>query len=265
MHDIDFLPPKYRDLSARRNIKLSRVVVVGAFALAIVGAAVMQRHIHSQLVAEVDGVQPLHATAELLSRDLTATNEQLDAENRVADLITYMRHPWPRTQLLAVVLAPLPESLSLDQINNIEQKIEKKTTATQSMRRNRKRKARANEEDGTDKLAPAQRDLKHLRATSDLSQTVIIVTGRTQDRAALYYYLARLGESEFIVKAELKSVEAGHDRRAVSRVPVRGQVQIAQQDEQPPTPTTKFVARLVVSRGYGQGSPKKQDSDHQDS
>ena len=264
MHDIDFLPPKYRDLSARRKIKFSRVFVVGAIILTIVGAAVMQHHTHARLVAEIESVEPLHATAELFSRDLKATRAQLKTENKVANLITYMQHPWPKTQLLAAIVQPLPDALSLEQITVTQQTIEKKTSATESMRRKRKPRARAKTNDA-DKLAPAERDLKHLRATSESSQTVVIVTGRTRDRAELYYYLARLGESDLIAKAELKSVEAAHDRPAARSLRGRGTIPTALGRNEPATPSTKFVARVVVVRGHGQSLPKNEDSDQQES
>jgi hypothetical protein len=252
MHDVDFLPPKYRDLSARRNIKLSRFVVVGAIAVALVGAALMQLHMRRQLTAEIESVMPLHNTAELHSRDLKATQEQLDNKSKLAQLVTYLQHPWPRTQLLAAVIEPLPESMSLDQISISKLKLDVKKAATKTTRRKRKTKTRAQAEAEADKLTPAQRDLKHLRMLSDASHTVIIVTGRTSDRAALYYYLARLGESDLIIKAELQSLETASDRRSSGR-------RQASANHEPPS-TAKFVARLVIERGHGQVDPANENS-----
>ena len=246
MHDVDFLPPKYRDLSARRNIKFSRVLVVGAIALAIVGAAVMQNRSYRQLAAEIEAIEAFHATAEDQSQDLKQITERLESENKMAALVTYLQHPWPRTQLLAAVIDPLPESLSLDQISFSNQKLEQKKATTHNTRGKRKTTNRDQEKAAAEKLLPAERDLAHLRKHYDPSHTVITVVGRTSDRAALYYYLGRLGESDLIVKAELKSLESALDRRSYNR----GRTSQAQ----PPAATvmTKFVARLVIRRAHGQ-------------
>jgi hypothetical protein len=249
MQDVDFLPAQYRDLSARRNIKLSRFVVVGAIILALVGTAVTQSHLHRQLVAEVDGVKPLHESAELLSQELKDTQTQLANESKMAALVTYLRHPWPRTQLLAVVMDPLPETLSLDQITISEQAIEAKVAATQTSRIKRAPVNSAKATADADKLLPAERDLKQLRETTGTMQTVIIIAGRTRDRAELYKYLGRLGESDLIVKAELKSLEAAPDVAAASKATETGEKSASH------TPSAKFVARLVVKRAHGQTPP----------
>ncbi|MCG8587430.1 MAG: hypothetical protein MI757_22210 [Pirellulales bacterium] len=255
MHDVDFLPSKYRDLSARRNIKLSRFVVVGAIALAIVGAATMQSHVKRRLVAEIDSLTSLHMTAETYTNDLASTNSRLDTERGTAELITYMRHPWPRTRLIATVVEPMPDSLSLDQISISDQKIEAKKAATLTSSNRRKTRDRRQEAAALAALSPAERDLKHLREKFDTSETVIMVVGRTKDRAALYYYLARLAESDLIVKAELKSLESAPDPRTGGRRGVRVGGDVAATSKS----TAKFVARLVVARGHGQGSPPEDD------
>ena len=258
MHDVDFLPAKYRDLGARRNITLSRVVVVGIFALAIVGAAIMQYQSSKRLIAELDSVAPLHDEAVRISQEFKATSAEVESEQKVAALVTYMRHPWPRTQILSAVMRPLPATISLDRVAISHQVAELNKAAMQPTGR-KKRASRREAEADTAKLSPAERDLKNLREQSDKMQTVVTVTGHTQDRTAMYYYLSRLGESELIVKAELKLLESvSQDRRGGKRSATRNN----ESDNEAGQQTTKFVAHLVIRHGHGI-QPQKIDDDDQ--
>ena len=257
MHDVDFLPAKYRDMSTRRNIKLSRVLVVGVIALGLVGAAVMQHKTHSGLVTKLETIDPLHKTAVRNSQELKATNAEFESEQKTAALITYMKHPWPRTQILSAVMKPLPEGISLDHVMIGREEMAPEKAIIQTGRR-KKRVSKRNEEAEAAKLDPAERDLKSLREQPDKTQTVVTVSGRTQDRAAMYYYLSQLGESTLVVKAELKSVESVDQGQ---RGNFRATINELSSAKQPSKQFTKFVAKLVIRQGHGQKPPKAEEDE----
>ena len=201
MHDIDFLPLEYRQQHAQRRLKPWRLIVLGAFA-ALLGAASLggyqRRH---QVAADLEAIRPLEEKAAAKMARLANLQSQLRTARAESELYTYLRHPWPRTQILSVLLTPLPEEIVLEQL---QIHVEAPTGRAQAGTAKLDSKAQQDEQA---KLPPATRDLKRLRAECDQSQTTATLTGATSDSAALHHYLAELGKNKLVAKVQLRSIE----------------------------------------------------------
>jgi hypothetical protein len=232
MHDLDFLPLEYRQKHARRRVQPWRVVVVAAF-LALLAVAVFSQHQQRrQVEGDLAAILPLYDEAVREKTCLAEIHSRMQTANSEAELFTYLRHPWPRTQLLTAVLAPLPDAIKLQQFHVAREAPQGQASAGQRPGTDKKA-----EEEKAAKLPPAQRDLNLLREELDKTQTFVRIAGTAKESAALHRYLGDLAKSDLFSKAELRSIER-----------IEGSTATA----------LRFQATLVVRPGYGQpGGPGK--------
>lgn len=230
MHDIDFLPAQFSERRSRRQARPWRMFVVLALVALMAVAAVVQRGRRNVLEADLAAVEPSYQSATQQNRQLAAVQAKLQRLRSLAGLYTYLQHPWPRTQLLAGVLEPLPEDVTFDRVQIVrERPLVQATTERQSSGTN------PLEEEQLAKLPPPERDLKKLRGECDAMRTVVHLAGTTADSASLHRYLGELGKNGLFVKAELNSLES-----------VPGKT----------TSLMRFQATVSVRPGYGQpGGP----------
>lgn len=230
MTTIDFLPVRYHEQSAQRKNQIWRVAVALLFAGLIGGAAIGQAKIRRRLEAECQVVRLQYEGANAAGARLSELQRALREERASAELSTWLRHPWPRSQLVAATLTPLPAAIHLTRLQ-----------------------IRLNEAAATPALAPlaapeqtdapvvqttaAQRDLERLREEIDSRETVIFIEGATSDHAALYAYIGDLARADLFTKAELQSVEREGAEEGLFR----------------------FKARLVARAGFGQPNGPQRD------
>jgi Tfp pilus assembly protein PilN len=230
MHNIDFLPAECRQQQARRQVQPWRFVVVTAFAVLLAGAAYAQYR--QKRVAE-DQLAALAPACEEAARQgdrLKQLQQDLQAVQSDAELFTYLRHPWPRTQVLAALLGPLPREITLQQLQ-----LAREAVAEQPAVDPRPPADQKAEEEKLAKLPPADRDLRRLRGEFDKTRAMLRITGTTSDTAALHHYLNVLGRTDLFSKATVRSIET-----------VEG----------PKGQLTRFQAIVFVRAGYGQpGGP----------
>ena len=121
MHDIDFLPIEYRRKHERRQSQPWLIVAATAVVGLVAAAAIVQhcrwRYVQGQLAA----IQPAYETAVNLQDRLAEIQKRLGSVKAGAELYTYLRHPWPRTQLLSALLRPLPEEITFLQVQIFRQ------------------------------------------------------------------------------------------------------------------------------------------------
>ena len=231
MHDIDFLPAEYRQQHALRRRQPWRIILVGVVAALVGLASVAQHYRRRSLEAELAAIQPQHDLAVGQNQQLAALQSQLLAARATAELFTYLRHPWPRTRILAEVLAPLPAEVTLNRLD-----IARQTPTGRGPAQRRSRAEEQAEQAAKAALQPATRDLKRLREEADPAHTIVTVAGVTTDGAALHRYLGSLEKSDLFSKVELSDIETS---------------------EGDPTRSLKFSTVLIVRPGYGQpGGPK---------
>ena len=163
-------------------------------------------------------------------RQLTDVRVQLKRMECEAELITYLRHPWPKSQLLSALLSRLPEEITLQQLQIIRE-ADNSTTASER----HPAMVVGNSADQQKSISPAERDLQALKSQSEGKQIVIILTGSTTDSTALNHYLDEMQSNALFSKAELGSVTSVGESSGAA---------------------IQFHAKLVVKPGYGQsGSP----------
>ncbi len=226
MQDIDFLPAAYRQQTVHRKANVWRLAVGGGFAAALLASFAFQQVIYSQTAKRLDELKPQLAQAKSLAERLGARQTELKAANRQADLCTFLRHPWPRSQLVAAALRPLPVCATLQDIHIGRVQSQPGAIAGSHV-------GSRDLDADLKKLAPAERDLLRLGDEEKTKPTILTLSGVTTDTAAVQRYLVALGKEGLFIKAELTSLEANHN-------------------EQPGT--WRFAARLEIRSGYGQAS-----------
>lgn len=229
MHDIDFLPPEYRQNHTQRKWYAWRLIAVTVLAAAMVTLAWNQQTRRNRLEAELARCEPDRAAASQTQESLNELQSRLQLARAGADLVTYFRHPWPRTRIIAAILGPLPDEITLAQLEIARETPGGRNPAEILFRANKK-----GEEAQAPGRPPAAQDLERLRDEFDSRQTVVTITGVTTESAALHRYLGKLGQDGLFSKAQLHSIET--DRADPGRI--------------------RFNATLVVRPGYGQpGGP----------
>ncbi len=231
MTNIDFLPQRYREKTAIQKTKAWGLVVVALFGSTIAGASVYQHMLRQKVEEQLASVDPLHAAAQARMARLTQLQQKLDRVNASDRFYTYLRHPWPQTQLLAAVVGPLPETITLTELRIVREAPDRVT------RPRGEQAANTQQQESAAPLLPADRDLKQLREEQGDRQTVIHISGVTREAADLHKYLAALGASPLIAKTQLHNIES---------------LESAQQAN-----ASQFKAQAVVRPGYGQkGGPE---------
>jgi Tfp pilus assembly protein PilN len=229
MSDIDFLPSSYRQMTVHRKANVWRLLAGGVFIAMIGVSAIYQHLLRREALADLARTGPLYDQAQALTQQQAELKRQLQLATTEAELFTYLRHPWPATQVLATALSPLPDSITLQQIRLFQDQPQLVATAASAPQPPKK---------PTEPEPAALRDLRQLRQENDSRPRVLILSGITTDTAALQQYLLVLGTSELFVKTELGSLET---------------------DTTDHSGAMHFTARLVVRPGYGQpGGPAVQ-------
>jgi Tfp pilus assembly protein PilN len=218
MKNIDFLPVSYRE---RLRLKQARVwwgIVAATFGTAIAASACAQwslaRSLQYQLATAGTAATVASAQDKRYATLLTEVNQGSD----LAALCVYLKHPWPRTQILASLVTPLPETVRL-----MDVRIRQEAPSGVALAQQAPRKPGDGKTDSA-KPGPAA-DLSRLREENDQLVTVVEITGETSDADALHRYVAALGKSQLLHGARLKSFEAVEARDlATIRFELRAQV-----------------------------------------
>ena len=200
MQDIDFLPAEYFQRRVRRQARPWRIAVVTLFAVLAAGAAAGQYLQRQRLQAELDALLPAYQLATGQQQRLAQLQAKLQTEQHTAELLAYLQHPWPRTQILRALVDSLPEQVVFEQLRIGRQKRSVQPPAEV-------RPPSAEQKEDLSKLPPAQRDLRALREEYDNTEVYVRIVGATSDSSALYAWLATLGKHRLFARTELVSIE----------------------------------------------------------
>lgn len=224
MHNIDFLPAEYRQRHARRRLLVWRNAITAMTCIVVAVAAVWQQHVRSNLASQLQAATPQYELARRETSELNKLQAQLRDAQTEAELVAYLRHPWPRTQLLAELLRPLPDEITFTVLNiGLLQ-------PAGAPRPGQILPTEKRPEDLPSHLS-ASEDLKKLREERDRAQTVITLEGVTTDSDALHRYLGQLNDSALFTNAELESLDVEQNVDKPRRL--------------------RFVATLQVEPAYG--------------
>lgn len=223
MKTIDFLPDIYHQREALRRARWWWATVSLLFGLAIAASAAAQGWLRHRLSEQLDELAKDYAAAHTQVQELSSLQTQIQRANHEASLYTFLESPWPRSQLLAAVVRPLPESIRLLQIRITEE--EQARPGVPAGPRPPK-----TEEQSVAKVLSAEADLAKLQEDADRRQTTIEIDGHTADVPRLHSYVSDVHRSPLVASIHIKSMEAAAAGQA-------GQ--------------TKFTLRLIIRPGYG--------------
>lgn len=218
---VDFLPAHYHERSTKRRTDLWRLGVVGLLGSVVAGTAWAAHRLHCQAQAELATVDALNGNSSSTKIRLAELQAQLQPLRARAELLTYLRFPWPKSQIVAAVVQPLPSAITLTRLHVVRESSDK--PARQEPARTAASAPAANP-------TPEPSDLQRLRAECDPQRCVVQLAGTVSEPTALYEYLGRLSDQGLFARVELGPVEQ-----------VLG--------SQGPA---NFTARLTLRPGYGQ-------------
>lgn len=221
--DIDFLPLAYHEAGIQRKNFTLRSGVIAAFVLLVGFAVVYQQHLRIVAQDQLTELLPIYEQSQAESKRLVELQHLLQTVERQAELYTYLRHPWPRSQILAALTENLPDEIELKELSILREPMPITGEATPPPAKP--------SETAAAKLDAAQRDLAALREHWDRTQIVVKLAGQTDDPLALHRYLEELNRI-----ALFSRVEEG----VIERLPGDSNEQI------------HFAARVIVRPGYGQ-------------
>ena len=232
MKTIDFLPSRYHENDVRRKATLWRFVLLLSFGGVICAATLGQLAIKRSVRAHLDKLRAQHRVAAETKERVAELEKELMEVEEVAELYIYLRHPWPRTQLLSQVTQGVPESVVIAELE-INQRGRGGSSA-------RSRPAPPVAAPEASEISPAQRDLQGLRGANDKRPTFIHLTGTATDPRALNDYVTKLSESPLLQSAKLTSLEA-----------LSTPAESEQESQQTRPATSRFEVLISVLPGYG--------------
>jgi hypothetical protein len=227
MKNIDFLPEVYRERIALRQARVWWGIVVLIFGVAIASTAAAQHLLRRSVQRQFDDLEPQFAAAQAQVNRLAKAQAENRAAGHWAGLVTYLEQPWPRSQLLAEIMQPLPKDIRLTELILAEEEVTRPTTEEAGPRR----RTRSSEQP-SQKLSPPLADLEALRKLHDYKRPVIEISGTIHDVARLHEYVTAIGRSPLVAHAQIKSLESAAPTAA---------------DQ-----STIFTVRLVFRPSYGQ-------------
>jgi hypothetical protein len=198
MQKVDFLPQEFRERASMRRSRIWQFAVLGFFGTIVLtsfGYQIVSRGSARSLLAEVT---PLHSLAVQQALRHTELRSELASLQHQVSLYTYLKHPWPRTRILSSIARELPTRCVMTSLW-IMSEVPKV--------------ASANAKPSTTKveLSGAEFDLKQIMESQRGAQSIIYISGVTDNPVKLHEFVARLSQSSLFAKAELYSFESLRD------------------------------------------------------
>lgn len=230
MKTIDFLPDRYRQATTRRRTSYWRLVVTLLFVAAFTATAYGLHYVGREVRIHHASTATQLSSAERRADDVKRRDAQLaELENR-AQLAAFLRHPWPRSQIVAEILQPLPDGVSVDKLRIANVPRPRPAAGGES----------ASSESGEAPPADASSDLARLRDEAEANDVTVSLEGSARDLPELHDYVQRLTTSKLIADAELTSIDA-----AV------GSTSDATDDVNARRPAARFVIEVQIIPGWG--------------
>jgi hypothetical protein len=232
MQDIDFLPQRYREAQAQRTKKLWGMVVVLIYAGLLCTSGYLQKSSARQLSQDLAAANEQRAMVSTQAARLASLQKEVKEAQARAGLVAYLHHPWPRTQIVAAVVQPILEGLTLSELRVQRLESPQAVTRTQAVR---PRAAANSAEAKADDRSPAERDNERVRETCDATSVIVTLKGAAEDVSLVHIYLGSLGKDSLFSRVDLMNID-GQDAQRQGGSGCR------------------FTARLMVRPGYGQPS-----------
>jgi len=211
---LDFLPDIYRQREALRRARLWWGMVIVIFSTAIGASTLAQAWLRHNVQQHLDSLTSDFAAAQTQVQELSTLQTQIARAGHEASLYVFLESPWPRTQLLAHIVSPLPDCIRLTQLHIAEQ--ESARSAIQAGPRNTK-----GEDEAAAKATEPEKDLARLQEENDRRQTTIEIEGVSTDGPRLHEYVKAISQSPLVADARINSIEAAANQTGKTRFTVR--------------------------------------------
>ncbi|MHC2066832.1 hypothetical protein ACYFX5_05135 [Bremerella sp. T1] len=195
-HEIEFLPKKYREKRKRDTSHISRLlllVVVAAGMSVMLLYQLASLHSVNHQLAEVE---EHHERVSKLMQEVELKRIEVAQKRHHANLLTFLDHPFPKSQVIATIANPLPVEITItriqlatpiSQVKNSRPATEKGKAAPQGH--------------------PMELDLKQLLGETSQRRCVIELEGTTDDTSCLYTFLAELHQADIVESAKIESID----------------------------------------------------------
>lgn len=120
MKKIDFLPDRYHNRRVLRQKRWWRLLVLCLFGISLSITAFSQSRIEHRLhikVREIDTAYQQALSAKIALDDLQAC---LDEEEDCARVYAFLKKSWPKTRIVAALVADIPETVKLKELELYE-------------------------------------------------------------------------------------------------------------------------------------------------
>ncbi|WP_254508911.1 PilN domain-containing protein [Anatilimnocola floriformis] len=199
MQTIDFLPEHYRERRKQRRVRWWWALIVCLFGGIVVATASLQWLSVQRVKRELAQLELQCKTHRQLDQELLALETKVASLSHSANLYTFLKHPWPRTQILAAVVSPLPEEVQLTSIRIAETLVAKKPAVGAT--------PEASVEANKPTPPAAVADLQQLHDAHEAQRIVVHVAGSVKEAETLHAYLESLARQPLIAEARLSGME----------------------------------------------------------
>ncbi len=236
MKNIDFLPERYQERALKRKAAIWQYALLLGFGGLLLAATIGQFAIKHSLRTSLAELKQSRIDTNLKRGAVELLKQELGSTEEEAALYTYLRHPWPRTQLLAKITELLPESVVLEGIEIFGQHPNASSSAFKE------------EGDGAKGATPAAKDLAQLRSDLDATQLVVRVRGTVEDPAKLNEYVEQLSRVALFRAVSLNSLQSKASPDATPRSAFELKVTVRPGHGQPEGPNGPFEKRDPIVR-----------------
>ncbi|MEW4451309.1 hypothetical protein AB1L30_01360 [Bremerella sp. JC817] len=196
LHEIEFLPKKYREKRTRSSSNISRLVLAAVVVGVMVTVVIFQLAKLHTLNVQVASLDKQHERISQLMQEVDRKRAEVTALRHHANLLAFMDHPYPKSQVIASITNPLPADIVLTRIQLTTQQTGPPVV--------RGAKEKGSVEPKGD---PLKGDLEKLITELRNERCSIELEGTTRDSSLLYQFLADLHQSEVVESAKIESID----------------------------------------------------------
>lgn len=217
--EIEFLPKKYREKRKGHNFQVSRILLIVILVASMSAVLLYQLAALHSVNLQVAALDGQHEKVMQLMQEVELRRAEVAVKRHHAKLLTFLDHPYPKSQIIAAIANPLPTEITITRLQ----------VSVEQMAGNH---AKPPSEKGKEapKGHPMELDLKQLIDETKARRCTVEVEGTTDDTSCLYTFLASLHQAEIIESAKIESIDP-HQKTDGSEF-------------------SNFTAHVKIKRGY---------------
>ncbi|MCH2126514.1 MAG: hypothetical protein MK165_17115 [Pirellulaceae bacterium] len=234
MKAIDFLPDRYHNRRVLRQKRWWRLLVLCLFGISLSVTAYRQSRLEHNLRIKVGEIDTAYQQALVAKRSLDDLQLCLNEEEDCARVYAFLKKYWPKTQIVAAMVADIPDTIKLDELQLYEMRghdVDFQAAAL-SDEENRER--------------GIQVTLERLTNRASQSNLHIRVDGITTNVHELHDFIKALNRQRLLADCELASLNSVTDslQKGISRFSIKGCVVGCCEEVDAPAIVGNFVEAL---------------------